>query len=165
MTRSKIAVLLLTVLLCGCAQQRMNSQAEVFLQGLHSDKAASPELAQLQQLRQQAHAQQSAGQATAAAPAARSETLLWQFSAAQLQPNEQQLKSFKLWYRQHPGSLYLAIGPAAAQADFNAAQSALARAQTLQKWLQQQGLHAELSYRPQLAPHQVQWLSSGGGGA
>jgi hypothetical protein len=165
MTRSKIAVLLLAALLCGCAQQRMNSQAEVFLQGLHSDKAPSPELEQLQQLRQQAHGQQSAGSAAASASAPRSETLVWQFSAGQLQPNEQQLKSFKLWYRQHPGRLHLALGPAAAQADFTAAQSALARAQALQQWLQQQGLHAELSYRPQLAPHQVQWQSPGGGGA
>lgn len=152
----------LGLLLSGCAQQRMNDQANSFLLSLQAPAAPSPLLAQLQTLRAQAREQQ-AGAAAAKAP--RGEALVWQFSAGQQQPSAAQLRSFQAWYRQHPGVLRLQLGPASAAGEFAAAQAALSRAQSLQAWLREQGVQAELSYQPQLPAQQLHWLSPGGDGA
>lgn len=151
----------LGLLLSGCAQQRMNEQANSFLLSLNAP-APSPALVQLQTLRAQAREQQAG---LAAAKANHGETLIWQFSANQQQPDAEQLRSFQAWHRQHPGSLRLQLGPASADSAFAAAQAALKRAQALQAWLREQGLQAELSYQPQLPAQQLQWLSPGGDGA
>lgn len=164
MTRYHLKFLLVALALSsGCAQQRMNDESDAFIKSLQPrTENTSPFLDQLQTLRQQARTQGAQASPDVKASAEGNDDLVWHFTANQQAPNATQLMAFQLWHRQNPGTLRVAVGPAAADVDFVAAQLALERAQALQVWLKAQGLEAVLSYRPNLPAHQVLWLSSGG---
>lgn len=154
-------------LLCTACAQQSTHVAEV-PSGLQPP-AESPYLARINQLRAQTGYVAPASTATlpeqGEAPATgdvakdpeSGSRLLWHFTDQQQQPSAAQSQVFSLWQRHQRHALSVEVGPVGGKTPLESARLALLRAQSLQRWLDEQSVQAHVRYVPQMPLNQVLW--------